>query len=240
MQNLNPSHSMTRRSRYYLSMGCLGFFGGAIAMTLFVLFIFVPLWENLAFTLFQIFLFIMGFAFLVIGGVGIVRSQLLQKENPLAYAVGEGLGQFLDGRYTFLRNVSKRGVGYIDAVLVGPPGALVFRIVDYTGTWINERAEWHIVGKNGQLRNASTNPTRECAKDIYALRKYFAKRGLANVPVYGIVVFSEEGSKLSADGPVVPIAEIPTLYQIMRRSYLTDERITQPTVKKTVETIIDG
>jgi hypothetical protein len=240
MQNLNPSHSMTRRSRYYLSMGCLGFFGGAIAIALFVLFIFVPLWENLAFTLFQIFLLIMGLAFLAIGVLGIVRSQLLQKENPLAFAVGEGLGQFLDGRYTYLRNVSKRGVGYIDAVLVGPPGALVFRIVDYTGTWINERAEWRVIGKGGQLRNAGTSPTRECAKDIYSLRKYLAKRGMANVPVYGIVVFSESNVKLSADGPVVPIAEIPTLYQIMRRSYLSDERITQPAVKKTVETIIDG
>ena len=73
------------------------------------------------------------------------------------------------------------------AVLVRPPGALVFRIVDYTGTWINERADWRMIAKDGKLRNASTNPTRECAKDVYSLRKYFAKRGVANVPVYGIV-----------------------------------------------------
>jgi hypothetical protein len=240
MQNLNPSHSMTRRSRYYLSMGCLGFFGGAIAIALFVLFIFVPLWESLAFTVFQIFLLLMGLAFLGLGLAGIVRSQMLQKENPLAYAVGEGLGQFLDGRYTYLRNISKRGVGYIDAVLVGPPGALVFRVVDYTGTWINERADWRIIGKNGKLRNAGTNPTRECAKDVYSLRKFFARRGFANMPVYGIVVFTEPNVKLSADGPVIPIAEIPTLYQIMRRDFLTNERVTQPTVKKTVDALLDG
>ena len=240
MQNLNPSHSMTRRSRYYLSVGCLGFFGGAIAIALFVLFIYVPLWESLAFTLFQILLLLIGLVFAGFGLFGIIRSQRLQKENPLAYAVGEGLGQFLDGRYTYLRNVSKRGVGYIDAVLIGPPGALVFRIVDYTGTWINERAEWHVVNNKGGLRNSSTNPTRECVKDIYALRKYLGKRGMENVPVYGIVVFSEPNIKLSADGPVVPISEIPSLYQILRRDYLTTERIVQPTVKKAVEVILDG
>jgi hypothetical protein len=243
MQNINPSHNITRRGRYYLSMGCLGFFGGAIAIALGVLFIFVPLAESLLFTLIHIFLFLMGILFVAVGLVGIFRGLTLQKDNPLAYAVGEGLGQFLDARYTYLRNVSKRGVGYIDAVLVGPPGALVFRIVDYSGTWMNERSEWRVIAANSKrdkLRTAKTNPTRECVKDIYSLRKFLGKRGLTRVPVYGIVVFSSSHVTLSADGPVVPIAEIPTLYQIMRRDFLTDERIAPPTVQKAVDTIIDG
>ncbi|MBN1565091.1 MAG: NERD domain-containing protein [Anaerolineae bacterium] len=239
MQNLNPSSSMTRRRRYYLSMGCLVFFGGAIAIALGVLFSYVPLWDNAAFDLFTYFLLVAGVLVVILGGFIIARSQTLQEENQIAYAVGEGLGQFLDARYTYLRNVSRRGVGYIDAVLVGPPGALVFRIVDYSGYWFNERGNWR-VDKNGKLRTADTNPTKECAKDVYALRKYLAKRGFANVPVYGIVVFSSPNIKLKADGPAIPIAEIPTLYQIMRRDYLTDERITQPTVKKAVEVLLDG
>ena len=240
MQNINPSHNITRRGRYYLFIGGLAFFGGAIAVTLGVLFIFFPLWDTFVFDLLQLFLLIAGAAS-AIGGIAIIiRGLTLQKDNPLAYAVGEGLSQFLDNRYTYLRNVSKRGVGYIDAVLVGPPGALVFRIVDYPGTWMNERAEWINKTKSGKLRGSKTNPTRECVKDVYALRKFLAKRGLERVPVYAIVVFTSPNARLSADGPVVPIAEIPTLYQIMRRDYLADERIAPQAVHSTVDAVIDG
>lgn len=240
MQNINPSQNITRRGRYYLFLGSLAFFGGAIAVALGVLFIFFPLWDTLIFDLLQGLLFVAGMVAVVAGLALIVRAFTLQKDNPLAYAVGEGLSQFLDARYTYLRNVSKRGVGYIDAVLVGPPGALVFRIVDYAGTWINERAEWVNQTRDGKLRPARTNPTREVVRDVYALRKFLAKRGLANVPVYAIVVFTSPNVRLSASGPVVPICEIPTLYQIMGRDYLKDDRITPEMVRQTVEAIIEG
>ena len=240
MQNINPSRNITRRGRYYLFLGSLAFFGGAIAVALAVLFVFFPLWETFLFDLLQGFLLILGIVALLVGLGLIYRALTLQKDNPLAYAVGEGLSQFLDNRYTYLRNVSKRGVGYIDAVLVGPPGALVFRIVDYSGTWINERAEWINKTRDGKLRSAKTNPTRECVRDVYALRKFLAKHGLERVPVYAIVVFTSPNVRLSAEGPVVPICEIPTLYQIMRRDYLAEERIAPATVQETVDAIIDG
>ncbi len=240
MQNINPSRNIARLGRYYLFMGSLAFFGGAIAVALGALFFFFPLWETTLFGLFRLALVIAGLVFVVIGVALVVRALTLQKDNLLAYAVGEALTQFLDNRYTYLRNVSKRGVGYIDAVLVGPPGALVFRIVDYPGTWINERAEWITRSRNGGLKPARTNPTRECVKDVMALRKFLSKRGLDKVPVYAIVVFTSPHVNLSASGPVVPICEIPTLYQIMRREYLADERIAPPTVRATVDAIIDG
>jgi hypothetical protein len=241
VKNINPSANITRRGRFYLSLGCLGFFGGAISIALGVLFIFVPLWDSAAFDLLEIFLFLMGFIAFMIGLAGIVRALTLKKDNELAYAVGEGLTHALadDNRYTYLRNVSKRGVGYIDAVLVGPPGALVFRIVDYSGSWINEHADWRVEDK-GRLRAAKSNPTREVVRDVYALRKFLAKHRLGQVPVYAIVVFASPDIKLKAEGPTVPICEIPTLLPIMRRDYLTDERITGPAIKATVDAIIDG
>ncbi|MBP8973453.1 MAG: NERD domain-containing protein [Anaerolineae bacterium] len=240
MQNINPSQNITRRGRYYLFLGGLAFFGGAIAVALGVLFIFFPLWDSFFFDLFQILLIVGGVVALVVGLVFVYRALTLQKDNPLAYAVGEGMSQFLDERFTYLRNVSKRHVGYIDAVLVGPPGVLVFRIVDYAGTWINERAEWINQARDGKLRSARTNPTREVVRDVVALRKFLAQHGLENVPVYAIVVFTSPNVRLSADGPVVPICEIPTLYQIMRRDYLTDDRITPQMAQQTVSAIIDG
>lgn len=240
MQNINPSQNITRRGRYYLFLGGLSFFGGAIAIALGVLFIFFPLWDSVFFDLFQVLLIVGGVVALVVGLAFVYRALTLQKDNPLAYAVGEGLGQFLDQRFTYLRNVSKRRVGYIDAVLVGPPGALVFRIVDYAGAWINERAEWINQTRDGKLRPARTNPTREVVRDVVALRKFLARYGLENVPVYAIVVFTSPNVRLSADGPVVPICEISTLYQIMHRDYLTDDRITPQMVQQAVDAIIEG
>lgn len=240
MQNINPSRNIDRRGRYYLFVGFIAFFGGAIAIALGVLFFFVPLWETALFDLLELLLVVGGVIVAIIGGGIIARGLTLQKDNPLAFAVGEGLAQFLDNRYTYLRNVSKRGVGYIDAVLIGPPGALVFRIVDYTGVWKNERDAWVVQTKNGSLRKAKTNPTHECVRDVYALRKFLAQHNLERVPVHGIVVFTSEHVRLSADGPVVPICEIPTLYPIMRREFLVDERIAPPAVRQTVDAIIDG
>lgn len=240
MQNINPSRNITRRGRYYLSIGCVTFFGSAIAIALGVLFFFVPLWTTIFFDLLRLLMILVGIVMLVVGIAIIIRALTLQKDNPLAYAVGEALTQFMDHRYTYLRNVSKRGVGYIDAVLVGPPGALTFRIVDYSGAWMNERAEWINRSGGGKLRASKTNPTRECVKDIYALRKFLGKHGLSQVPVYGIVVFTSSNVELTADGPVIPICEIPTLFQIMRRDFLVDERIAMPTVKAAVDAIIDG
>jgi hypothetical protein len=134
-----------------------------------------------------------------------------------------------------------RGLGYIDAVLVGPPGVLVFRTVDYKGSWINERVEWRNQKKGGNLREASTNPTRECARDVYALRKYLAKLNLERVPVYGIVVFTAERNlvDLKADAPLIPVAEKHTLFHVMKQDYLAEERINSPAIRATVNALIE-
>ena len=239
MQNINPARTVSRRGRFYVALGALGFFAGLMMIALAVLFQFMPLWESAWFNLVKIGLGIVGAVMTVVGFVAMVRGLTLKKDNPEAFAVGEALKQFLDGRYTYLRNVSIRGVGYIDAVLVGPPGALVFRIVDYSGKWRNERANW-LVLRGEKMRKARTNPTRECAHDVYNLRKFLKKKGLERVPVYGIVVFTNPQVELEADDPVIPICEIRTLYPIMRRDYLREERIAPPTVRQTVDAIVEG
>jgi hypothetical protein len=243
MQNINPSRNITRRGRFYLYIGLLGLFGGLIAIVLAILFFFFPLWDAGWFSLLRLLMLVTGLVTVGLGVAGIVRGFTLQKDNRAAYEVGEVLERFMpDNRYTFLRNVSKRGVGYIDAVLVGPPGALVFRIMEEGGTWRNEHADWRIA-KGGRLRPASENPTLECVRDVYALRKFLARHGLEQVPVYGIVVFHvhpPDALKLSGDGPVIPISETHTMYRVMSRDYLTDERIAPPVVRATVDAIIDG
>ncbi|MBZ0305978.1 MAG: NERD domain-containing protein [Anaerolineae bacterium] len=180
----------------------------------------------------------------IVGPILVYRWLTLEKDNELAYQVGEVLKQFFgsDPRYKYVRNVSRRNLGYIDAVLVGPPGVLVFRIVNYTGLWRNERAEWKTLNpKNNKLNPARSNPTRECARDVYALRKYLAKRKLDKVPVFGIVVFYNINNvTLQAAGPVIPVTKTDRLFEVLNRDYLQQERINTSAIDSTVDAIIDG
>ncbi len=240
MQNINPSKNVNRRGRFYLLMGLFLFLGGLISSAMGFLFFFLPLLGTSLSNPAGICLNVLGVPMTIVGAIFMFRGLTLKKDNNLAYEVGEAMRSFLgsDSRYTFIRNISHRQLGYIDAVLIGPPGALVFRTVEYTGEWLNERAEWRLVNKRGKLRSASTNPTRECAHDVYALRKYLAKARLNKIPVYGVVVFTNQNVKLRGNGSVIPISETHNLYQILSRDYLREERINSPQIRSTVDAII--
>ncbi|HLA44490.1 MAG TPA: nuclease-related domain-containing protein [Aggregatilineales bacterium] len=223
MQNINPTHTRNRRALFYLSV--LGFpvlIGGCTAITSIALMTQFPVFGNST-TLAMVCLGLFSIPAIIGGGLAVYRGLTLEKDNPVAYEVGETLRSFLDDRYTFIRNVSRRKLGYIDAVLIGPPGALVFRTVDYSGTWRNERAEWKIKDRKGSMRSAPSNPSRECARDVYALRDYFARRNLDKVPVYGIVVFHSQNLILQGAGQVVPIAETHRIYDVLVRDYLAED-----------------
>lgn len=239
MQNINPSKNVNRRGRFYAFMGLFVFFGGLISIALGILFFLLPLLGPDFSSPAGICLNVVGLPMTIGGLVAMFRAWSLKKDNTLAYEVGESMRHFLtDPRYTFIRNLSRRRLGYIDGILVGPPGALVFRTVDYPGEWVNERAEWRVRNRKGRLQTASTNPTRECARDVYALRKFLAKRNLKHVPVYGVVVFTNDRVKLKGQGPVIPIAEKHTLYQILSNNYLAEERIKSPQIRATVDELI--
>ncbi len=239
MQNINPSKNVNRRGRFFTVWGGLLFAGGLIASVLGILFFLLPLLGASLSTPAGVCLNVVGIPMAIGGVVLVYRGMTLKKDNMIAYDVGESMRSFLgsDAQYTFIRNINHRNLGYIDAVLVGPPGALVFRTVDFQGEWINERAEWRVRTKNGKLRTSTTNPTRECAHDVYALRRYLAKHRLTNVPVYGVVVFTER-VRLRGQGSVIPVSEKHTLYQILSRDYLAEERIKPPQVRATVDALI--
>lgn len=243
MKNINPSKNVNRRGRFYFLLGLFVTLIGLIAVALGILLIVLPILGETLSSPAALCLLVLGIPASAGGLFAMFRGTTLKKDNLLAYDIGESMRSFLgsDARYTFVRNVSKRRVGYIDGILVGPPGVLVFRTVDYKGEWINERAEWKIRTKNGRLRQASNNPTRECAKDVYALRKFFEQESLTRVPVYGVVVFTAEQSqvKLVGQAPVIPIAEKHTLFAVLSQNYLKEERINSPQIRKTVDILID-
>jgi hypothetical protein len=114
-------------------------------------------------------------------------------------------------------------------------------VVDYGGTWRNELAEWKIRDAQGRVRTAPTNPSRECARDVYALRTYFGKRSLQDIPVYGMVVFHNPTMELQGDGSVVPISKTELLQDILPLEYLEQEqRIPPDLVQRAVLAITEG
>jgi nuclease-like protein len=232
MQNLNPTRIVARRGRDMMIIGALvlmaGLITGGCGLVALLLF---------SSTTIGFIFFLLGLLVFAVGAGFLIRGLTYRKENLPALAVAEVLSRELDSHYTLIRNVSRRGLGYIDAVLVGPPGALVFRIVEQPGIYLNEGADW-LERKGGHTFELSKlNATRECVTDIFALRQYLERRGLAAVPVYGVVVFTHPQVQISARQPVVPVAELRTLTTVLRRDFLLEDRIDQKTVDATVQAI---
>lgn len=221
MQSLNPSRFVARRGRDLMIIGSLLMMAGLVAGG-------VGIGVGLLFSsgaLAAIFLAVS--AVMVVIGLGIlIRGLTIRKDNEPALIVTDVLKDTLDGRYTLIRNLSRSGLGYIDAVLIGPPGALVFRLVDQPGSYSNEGSDWLERRESGFVLSR-LDATRDCVTDVYALRDYLAKHNLSNVPVYGLIVFTAPEVQLTARQPVVPIAEIRTLLTALRRDFLAADRIDQ-------------
>ena len=232
MQSLNPTRIVQRQGREIMIIGAFvmlfGLLSCGCSLIAALLFSSTP----------GFILFVSLGAIILLVGVGLlVRGLTLRMENQPALAVAEALARELDEHYTFIRNVSRRNLGYIDAVLVGPPGALVFRIVEQPGIFRNEGSDWLERKSGATFVLSRLNATRECVTDVYALRRYLTRFGLANVPVFGIVVFTHPQAQLAARQPVVPIAELRTLPTVLRRDFLLEDRIDQETVDQTVKAI---
>src|SRR5579871_91203 len=81
---------------------------------------------------------VVGIGLLIVAVALAIRAFTWKTDNDLAMITGRFLAQYFDDRFTLIRNVSKREIGYVDAVLLGPPGVLVFRILDTEGNFSNE------------------------------------------------------------------------------------------------------
>ncbi len=245
MRNIAPARALARRARQYLQLAIIlvviGFFLGAVGLFLYVVQLVpgpnVPGWYQATRTA----LLIAG-VLIALGGIGAaIRALTRRTENDAALITGNFLAEQLDARYTFIRNINPPGVAYIDAVLVGPPGVLVFRILDNDGVFANETANWLERKPNGEWLPARISPTREVVDDIQLVRDFLARRKLADVPVYGAIVFTKDAPLVSvtAKEPVVPITLLPSIITNLGDNYLAKERIPQEMVSAVVRVILD-
>jgi len=249
MENIAPVRALNRRSTQLLQMGFIVLAIGillTVVGALLTTILLIPkihplfwLYDLTSNALLAVGIFVILIA-IIIG----IRALTRRKENDLAMLTGDVLNQsnYFDGRYSFIRNINRSGLGYIDAVLLGPPGALVFRILNSSGNFANEGANWLKQNKQGEWLPFSTNPTKEAVDDIQHLRDYLAKNRLDSVPVYGIIVFTAGPSavKISEKDATVPISHLHSLVQNLSGQFLArQDRIPQETVTATRRLLLE-
>lgn len=249
MDNVAPVRALNRRSTQLLQIGFVVLAVGIFLAMVGLLLVSIPLIPTqhqlfIPYDLFFKFLFIIGLIVVVVGIALIIRSLTRRKENDLAMLTGDVMGQsgYFDGRYSFIRNINRPGLGYIDAVLIGPPGALVFRIVDNVGAFANEGGNWLKQDANGEWIPFQINPTKEAVDDIQALRQYLKRQKLEEIPVFGIVVFTADmrDSTVAQRDPVVPISHLDDLVQVLGQQYLVkQDRISQENVTTLRRLLLD-
>lgn len=238
MENVAPSRSLNRRSTHLLQVGFVVLAIGVFLTIVGLLMVTIPLFppNHSLYGLYNVagnIVFLIGLVVALVGVGMAIRAVTRRKENDLALMTGQFLDQYLDGRYAFIRNINRSGLGYIDAVLVGPPGVLVFRILDNVGSFANETSNWLKQNATGEWVPLGFSPTKEAVDDIQSIRQYLAKRNLGDVPVFGIVVFIRDSSRVQIveKQPVVPISLLPSLYENLGRDYLSKpDRIPQEVV----------
>lgn len=241
MRSLNPKRSRTRRQIRLTTLAFVVVAFGVFACTISLVLNAIPVVNTQspaygAYSLILIVILLFG-VLLIALGVGIAfRALMLRPENDLALVAGQFLSQQLDSRYTLIRNFNRPGVGYIDAVLVGPPGALVMRILDTRGDLLNEGSDWVRRGRGGTYEVVRINPTREALADIRKLRDYLNKHRLNDVPVFGAVVFNQPDRdlRLTATAPGVPPTHLHRLTETLRGDYFAQDRLDPARVQAAV------
>lgn len=241
MRNVAPSRSLVRRANQWKTIGVLvvafGAFVLAVGILLYAIDLVVP--GNPSFGVYNFLrglLIFVGGAMILASIAIFVRAFTWRTDNDLAKITADTIAPHLDDRFTIVRNVSNPKIGYVDAVLVGPPGVLIFRILDKEGDWANERDNW-LVRKGDTLVPAPFNPTRETLVDMDKMKLFLVQNGLKNPHVLGVVVFTkdERRIKLSAREPVVPISHLNLLLVNLRTIYPASEALDMRDVTKIVK-----
>ena len=241
MQNVSPTRNLSRRSRDFLIASAVVFLLAAtlaiVGLTLHIINVVVP--SNPGFEIYDLTrkaVLSVGIGLIFVSLLMALRAVTWKTDNFLAKAVGDELSQYLDKQFVYIRNISKRTIGYVDAVLVSKHGVLVFRISDRQGVFFNEKGAWLSQKDKGEWKPMRWNPTHEVVADVKKIREYLTDYKLKDIPVYGVVVFtpSPPTTQFSLQEPVVPVSHANQLSYSLQDSYFAKDRIDAETVQQVV------
>lgn len=241
MQNVAPTHRLSRRSRDFLLAAAVVFLlGAALAVAgigLHVVSLVVPFNRGFAvYDLTRKAMLSVGFGLAFVSMLMALRAVTWKTDNALAWELGERLAQALDRQYVYIRNISKRSLGYMDAALVSKHGVLVLRITKRKGQFLNNGGDWLRRGRNGTWRRLRWNPTRNVVADAMKVKAYLQDYQLSAVPVFAAVVFTRDApdSTLRLQEPTVPVVHAAGLISGLQDSYFAQDRIDAATVQRIV------
>ena len=241
MQNVAPTNRLDRRARDFLFAAAVVCLVGAaltvLGIGMHVVGIVVPGNQSFALYDFARKLFLAaGIGTALASTMMALRAVTWKTDNALAWELGEMLARDLDRRFVFIRNLSARPFGYIDAALISSHGVLVLRITKRRGEFFNERGEWLRRGRRGSWKPMRWNPTRDVLRAAIKVKAFLKDDSLRGAPVYAAVVFMRAAPelRLSLREPAVPVVQASCLIEELAGSYFAETRLDTRAVQRIV------
>lgn len=242
MQNVAPTRRLNRRSRdALLAAAVLFLLGAALLMAgigLHIVNLAVP--SNSAFGLYDLARKSMlpaGALLCIVSILLALRAMSWRTDNALAWELGERLATQLDQHFVFIRNISQRGIGYVDAALVSRHGVLLLRITRRRGEFFNNGGRWLRRGRGGEWRALRWNPTREVVASALRVKSAMRERGLVDLPIFAAVVFMREepAAQIHLKEPAVPVVHASDFVSELRDSYFARRRLDARATQQAVD-----
>ncbi|MBN1285857.1 MAG: NERD domain-containing protein [Anaerolineae bacterium] len=178
---------------------------------------------------------ILGAVLVVVGAVNFVRGMRTPTTDPLGARLAQTLVSVLDSRHLLLRDHSMQAnlVVKPDAVVVGPGGVMVLKLINEPGIFRCENETWlkRIAGRDFQSWKRS--PTREIIQELDVMREYLASHQLQNVPIDAFIVFTYPAAEISVRAPAIAVTTLDYLPGELRHGYLLSDRIDMDLLRQT-------
>ncbi|MCY4008591.1 MAG: response regulator [Anaerolineaceae bacterium] len=164
-------------------------------------------------------------------------NQRRKTDDLLAQEVFQTLARNLDARFSFISSSQIRSVCGIDALMIGPPGLLIFKFLHLNGQLYQERGHWLTQNRKGELIPLKNNPTQELLSDMNHIQQRLDGQGLSDFPIFGAILSLNDSDQLQyhANEEIFPLVFAPSLNERLKQSYFFRDRITLRAAGKLLE-----
>lgn len=118
----------------------------------------------------------------------------------------------LDNSFTMLRNVPLPGSDIIvPLILVGPPGITSIYNSPAKGVFRTQGSSWTIMGGRGSFQPSKPNLVMRTTLMTGAVDTYFSENGYPDIPVDGVLAFTDPGTHVDSIRPEVRVVLVDAL-----------------------------